>query len=123
MEKGTMTRNLIAGSIAAAGLTLGGIGLAGAADDDSPDNAGHHAAMAADLADALGVSEDKVESALEKLHENRQAKGREALSDRLDAAVDDGTLTEADKASVLKAYDADLIGGGHGGPGRGPGPR
>ena len=34
------------------------------------------------------------------------------LVEKLDAAVDEGTLTKADKASVLKAYDAEVIGGG-----------
>ncbi len=89
------------------------------------------AKLAAALAKELGVSESKVESALaaaEKQAESdrteRRTEERSALSDRLDDAVDEGTISSSDKASVLKAYDADLLGpaggpGGPGGPGRG----
>ncbi|HET7736129.1 MAG TPA: hypothetical protein VFK52_09160 [Nocardioidaceae bacterium] len=75
------------------------------------------AAFAKALADELGVSEAKVTAALDVLREEAEARGaevraelRDRLVERLDAAVEDGTLTAADKASVLKAYDADLIG-------------
>lgn len=75
------------------------------------------------LAKKLGVPESKIEAALESLQkqakdhrQDRRADARKALEARLDAAVEDGTLTEADRASVLKAYDAGLIGGGFGGP-------
>ncbi|MEO9325291.1 hypothetical protein ABFT23_17490 [Nocardioides sp. C4-1] len=83
------------------------------------------AAFVTALAEKLGVTEDQVTTALEAAREQadadreeRRAEDRGALAERLDAAVADGTLTEADKTSVLKAYDADLI--GHDGPG-GPG--
>ncbi len=85
------------------------------------------AALAEALAKELDVAQAKVEAALEKARdqaeserEDRRADVRAALVERLDAAVEDDTLTEADKTSVLKAFDADLLGGGRG-PG-GPGP-
>lgn len=92
------------------------------------ERAERQAALAKALAAELDVSEAKVAAALEVVQEQREAdrterraEARVDLVERLDAAVEDGTLTAADKASVLKAYDADLIGGGHGGPGgRGP---
>jgi hypothetical protein len=71
--------------------------------------------FAAALADELGMSKAKVEAALEKVHKEHRAEHRAALSDRLDRAVKDGKLTSADKASVLKAFDAGVLGG--------PGPR
>lgn len=75
------------------------------------------AAFVTALADELGVSEAKVSAALDVLKEEADTRGeeiradlRERLAERLDAAVEDGTLTESDKTSVLKAYDAELIG-------------
>jgi hypothetical protein len=90
------------------------------------ERAERQAAFAAALAEELDVSEAKVAAALDALHqeveaerEERRADGRERLVERLDAAIEDGTLTAADKASVLKAFDAELIGDGFGGgPGR-----
>ncbi len=70
------------------------------------------------LAKELGISEAKVKAAFQQVHKAHKAVRREALGDRLDDAVDDGTLTKRDKASVLKAFDAGVLGG----PGR-PAPR
>lgn len=63
------------------------------------------------LAKELGVSESTVSSALDKLQSDREAEHRTAMSQRLDTAVADGTLTASDKASVLKAFDAGVLGG------------
>jgi len=87
--------------------------------------AAHEAAFAKALAAKLGVSEAKVKAALDAVRTEARATERANLKTRLDAAVKAGTLTEADEASVLKAFDAEVIGGfggpgGHGGPG-GPG--
>ncbi|WP_200932641.1 hypothetical protein [Aeromicrobium sp. Leaf245] len=90
------------------------------------ERADRQAALAKALAKELDVSEAKVTAALAAAEkqaasdrEERQAESRTALVERLDAAVEDGTLTKADKTSVLKAYDAELLGGGPGlgGPG------
>jgi len=70
--------------------------------------------LAAALAEELGISTDKVTAALDELHDAREAEGRTELGERLDQAVADGDLTAADKASVLKAFDAGVLGG----PGR-----
>jgi hypothetical protein len=64
------------------------------------------------LAKELGVSEAKVQAALDAIEADRAASRRTELSTRLDAAVKAGTLTAADKASVLKAFDAGVLGGG-----------
>lgn len=86
---------------------------------DGPPSAAQRAAMedklASALADELGLSEAKVKAALEKVRKDHRAEHREFLSDRLDEAVKDGKLTDEDKASVLKAFDAGVLGG--------PGPR
>lgn len=83
--------------------------------------------LAAALAEALGVDAEEVETALEEIRADVEAQmeerfaelreeARSDLVDRLDAAVEDGTLTEADKESVLKAYDEGVLDGPGGGP-------
>lgn len=77
-------------------------------------------ALAAALAKELGVEASAVEDAFAGLRAHHEASERTDLADRLDAAVTAGDLTTADQAPVLKAFDADVLGGGlgHGGPGR-----
>ncbi len=75
------------------------------------EHAERQAELVAALADELGVSAQEVTAAFESLTEERQAAGRAALAERLDVAVADGDLTEADQASVLKAFDAGVLGG------------
>ncbi|GAB3448574.1 hypothetical protein GCM10027517_33770 [Phycicoccus ginsengisoli] len=75
------------------------------------DRAAREKAMAAALAKALGVSEAKVQAALGSVRAQREAEHRSELVTRLDAAVKAGTLSAADKASVLKAFDAGVLGG------------
>ncbi|MCX6395022.1 MAG: hypothetical protein NTV23_00875 [Propionibacteriales bacterium] len=91
------------------------------------ERAAHQKALATALATKLNVSEAKVTAALEVAQKAADAdraehktQERADLVTRLDAAVKAGTLTEADKTSVLKAFDADLL--GHGGPGGRGGP-
>jgi len=71
-------------------------------------------AMVTALAKALGVTEATVQSALDTIRSQHQADRRAELSDRLDDAVAAGTLTAADKNSVLKAFDAGVLGGKRG---------
>lgn len=75
------------------------------------ERAERQAALAKALAGELGLDEDKVADALDTVHAAHEAERRTALAERLDAAVEDGDLTDADKASVLKAYDAGVLGG------------
>ena len=74
-----------------------------------------HDKLTAALAKELGLSEAKVKAAFEKVQKAHAAERRDGLSDRLDSAIKDGKLTKDDKASVLKAFDAGVLGG--------PGPR
>lgn len=79
-------------------------------------------AMDQKLATALGIDVSKVEQAMSEMHSEREAEHRTELSSRLDEAVSKGTLSSSDKDSVLKAFDAGVLGGGpdggHGGPER-----
>jgi hypothetical protein len=75
------------------------------------ERAEREAAFAKALADELGMSESEVTAALETVRAAHQAERRSELGERLDQAIEDGELTAADKASVLKAYDAGVLGG------------
>lgn len=75
------------------------------------ERADREAALAKALADELGLDEAKVADALDSVRDAQKAERRTDLSERLDTAVKDGDLTDADKASVLKAYDAGVLGG------------
>ena len=68
--------------------------------------------MAKALAEKLGLAEDKVATALTELREAHQAERAAALKERLDAAVQDGTLTQAEADAVTKAVEKGVIGGG-----------
>lgn len=76
-----------------------------------PERAARQAALAAALAAELDISEDKVTSVLEDLRADATADRRTKLSERLDAAVGAADLTADDKAAVLKAFDAGILGG------------
>ncbi len=84
--------------------------------------------VAAALAQELDLPQADVEAALEKVRgeadqrfedraEEWRTEARQRLVERLDQAIEDGDLTEADKSSVLKAFDAGVL--GRGGPGLG----
>ena len=78
------------------------------------ERAAREKAFAAALATELGVDEAEVTAALADLREAHEAEHKADLVTRLDAAVAAGTLTAADKASVLKAFDAGVLKGGPG---------
>ena len=69
-------------------------------------------ALVTALAKELGVTEAKVQAALDAIRADHAASHKAELTARLDAAVTAGTLSAADKASVLKAFDAGVLGGG-----------
>lgn len=76
--------------------------------------------LATRLAGRLGISADKVKSAMEDIRAAHEADREKAFSDRLDRAVTDGKLTRAEADAVKKAAKAGIIGmGAPGGPGRG----
>lgn len=81
-------------------------------DRTKPDRAEQDAALAASLADALGVDEARVTTALEEIRTEAQNQRSEALKTKLDTAVADGKLTQAEADAVTKAVEAGIIGGG-----------
>ena len=76
-----------------------------------PDRAAREKALAASLAKSLGIDEAKVTAALEELRTAEQAKHAAALKPRLDQAVKDGALTQAEADAVTKAAEEGVIGG------------
>jgi len=96
--------------------------------------AAEQAEFAAALAAELGIDEDEVSAALTTVMEERRA-AREAARDsarqeRLDAAVEDGTLTQEQADALAELGDVGVTRGrggpfgrgGHGGPGGDGGP-
>jgi hypothetical protein len=82
------------------------------AEGTKPDRSAMDAAMAKSLAESLGVEESKVTAALEEIRAAGQAERAAALKTRLDTAVTDGKLTQAEADAVTKAVEAGVIGGG-----------
>lgn len=77
-----------------------------------PDPAARDAELANALATKLGVDEAKVSTALDEIRAAHEAERRQALKDRLAAAVKAGTLTQAEADAVQKAMDTGVIPGG-----------
>lgn len=75
------------------------------------DREARQTALIAALAQELDVSEADVKAAFDEVQTAEKSERRERLESRLDAAVDDRDLTDSDKASVLKAYDAGVLSG------------
>lgn len=69
------------------------------------------------LAEELDLSAAEVSAAFEELQQAREDERRTALGDRLDEAVTAGDLTTEDRAAVLKAFDAGVLGGPEAGRG------
>ena len=67
------------------------------------------AALAKSLAEKLNLDEAKVTQALVEIRTARQAEQAAALKERLDAAVADGTLTQAEADAVTKAIEQGVI--------------
>ena len=74
-------------------------------------------AEAAYLATALKVDVAKVQAALESFQDDRQATMTTQLTERLDAMVKAGTITQAQADAIIAAHDAGapMRLGGHGG--------
>ena len=77
-----------------------------------PDRAAMEAALAKSLASSLGVEESKVTAALEEIRSEAKSDRAAELKSRLDQAVTDGKLTQAEADAVTKAVEAGVIGGG-----------
>ncbi|MEH1127502.1 hypothetical protein [Micromonospora sp. CPCC 206061] len=144
ISKKTMFAGLAAAGVLAVGIAAPTVAFAedssGSSSTSQPDRKQQRAERDAELARALaaelGISEDKVTAAIEKVRGERKPQGqpkgteksqadRQAkLKSRLDAAVKEGKLTQEQADAILKAYEAGVLGGfggGKGGPGRGPG--
>ena len=87
------------------------------------------AKLAEGLAKELGISQDKVQAALDKVQQQLETQAKAdhqaALKTQLDKAVTDGKLTREQADAILKATEAGVLPGlgggpghGHGGPGR-----
>ncbi|WJH25657.1 hypothetical protein [Pseudarthrobacter defluvii] len=81
-------------------------------EGQKPDPAAREAALAKSLAASLGIDEAKVTAALQEIRSEEQSEHAAALKTRLDKAVTDGKLTQAEADAVTKAVQNGVIGGG-----------
>jgi uncharacterized protein HemX len=90
-------------------------------------HAAHEAAFAEALAEELGLDADRVAEAIDTVRTammaERRAERLAALQERLDAAVEAGTLTREQADALLEAHESGVLGGfgRRGGRGHGPG--
>ncbi|RJT81838.1 hypothetical protein D6T63_03495 [Arthrobacter cheniae] len=77
-----------------------------------PDREGMRPDIAASLAEALGLDEATVRTALDELRTEQQEERSAALQERLDAAVSDGSLTQAEADGAAKAVELGILRGG-----------
>ena len=75
-----------------------------------PDPAEREASLAKALAEKLGLDEAKVTKAFDEIRAARQADRAAELKTKLDAAVKDNTLTQAEADAVTKAVEKGVIG-------------
>ena len=85
---------------------------AGTGTTQRPDREAMEAKLAASLAQSLGLDQATVQTALDEIQAERQAERAAALKTRLDAAVANGTLTQAEADGAAKAVEKGVIGGG-----------
>jgi hypothetical protein len=131
MKKSTAIRTTVAASVAAAGLAVGGVGLASAADETPasspssttdehrPGPGGSGMFDVSALAEALGVTEAELQDALDAVHEDlapaeggRPAPPTDADRDQLQsdlaaALADELGLTDAEVTAALDELRAD----------------
>jgi hypothetical protein len=77
-----------------------------------PDRSAMDAALATSLSKSLGIDEAKVTAAIQEIRTEAQAARAAALKTRLDQAVTDGKLTQAEADGAAKAVSEGIIGGG-----------
>lgn len=82
------------------------------ADPSADPPAERRAELAKALAEKLGVDEAEVTTALAEIEAARNSERAAALKERLDAAVQAGTLTQAEADAVTKAVEKGVLGGG-----------
>lgn len=80
------------------GLGVFGVGQISAQSDDM------HSTMIQKLSQKLGISEDKINSAFEQIHSERKSERKAFLEQKLNQAVNDGKVTDAQKQAILNKF-------------------
>jgi hypothetical protein len=84
----------------------------GANTGEKPDREAMEASLVTSLAEALGLDEATVQTAFDELRAEKQAERSAAVQERLDTAVADGSLTQAEADGAAKAVELGILGGG-----------
>lgn len=86
----------------------------GTTDGGKPDREALESAVVASLAEALGVEEATLQTAIDELEAEKEAERSAAVQKRLDAAVTDGSLTQTEADGAAKALKLGILGGAKG---------
>jgi hypothetical protein len=90
---------LVAAAAATVGLTgIGGLGVASAATDSSADP---KSSLIDKLVSKFDLNKSEVEQVFEEQRTEKEAEMKQNIEDRLDEAVSEGKLTEAQKEAIL----------------------
>lgn len=79
---------------------------------ERPDREAMEASRVTSLAEALGLDETTVRTALDELSAEKQVERSAAVQERLNTAVADGSLTQAEADGAAKAVELGILGGG-----------
>lgn len=74
----------------------------------------HQAAFVTELAKQLGIDEATLTTAMDEMRAEASSARTADMQSRVDQAVADGTLTQAEGDAVMKAFEAGIIGFGKG---------
>ena len=91
--------------IPVAAIVIGGAAIFGAAGAQAQGFGGGNTNFVAALAAKLGIGQDKVQSAMDSVRTDQQAKAQKNFEDRLTKAVKAGTITEAQKKLILDKHN------------------
>ena len=95
MLKAKILVPIIALGVLATGATLWSTGVVKAEGNGNSDT------IVQKLADKLGIDQGKVSSAMDQIHEERQAEMQAKMKTKLDTAVQAGTITQDQENAIL----------------------
>lgn len=90
--------------IAAAIIAIVGASIIGAGSVAAQNADENRVSMVKQLAQKLGIEEHKVQSAMDAIHTERQGAMQKQMEEKLNQAVKDGKLTEAQKKLMIQKH-------------------
>lgn len=103
VKKNTKIITILTLGVAAAGLSLATVNIANAANYGYGN--GNKDAMVDELSSKLNVPKDKVQSAMDEIHAERQKQMQSERKANLDKAVTDGVITKDQENAIIAKQD------------------